>query len=145
MKSTFTSDPHSDRMIGYSHQQQLERQAAQKEMSRSRSLVLSYLLKLKRAIDADHQDLTQALCVRFSEHLIDYVSYGHFRLFEVYAPEPHHVTVVEHVTNLALRFEQRYRNRNRVHLGRLREDLEALALALEARFEVEDEMTVFCD
>lgn len=145
MAAPFISRPPSDRVIGYSHQQQIERQAALKEMSRSRSLVLSYLLKLKKAIDANHQDLVQALCVRFSEHLIDYVSYGHFRLFEVYAPERHHLGVVEHVTNLALHFEGRYRTRNRVNLDRLRNDLEALALALEARFEVEDEMTVFGD
>jgi regulator of sigma D len=123
-------------------QQQIARLATQKEISRSRSLVLSYLLKLKKCIDARHDDLVQALCTRFSEYLIDYISYGHFRLFEVYDPEPHHVTAVAHVTTLALRFDRRYRNQQKINLARLRDDLEELALAMEARFEVEDEMTI---
>ena len=89
------------------NQQQIEYAAVQKEISRSRSLVLSYLLKLKKCIDAEHSDLVQALCTRFSEYLIDYISYGHFRIFEVYKPEGYHLTAVEHVTALALAFDER--------------------------------------
>ncbi|NKC00573.1 MAG: Rsd/AlgQ family anti-sigma factor [Pseudomonadales bacterium] len=127
---------------GQLFQQQTTRLATQKEISRSRALVLSYLLKLKKCIDAQHDDLVQALCTRFREYLIDYISYGHFRLFEVYDPEPHHVTTVEHVTNLALQFDRRYRSQPTINLARLRDDLEELALAMEARFEVEDEITI---
>ena len=124
------------------NQQQIEYAAVQKEISRSRSLVLSYLLKLKKCIDAEHSDLVQALCTRFSEYLIDYISYGHFRIFEVYKPEAYHLTAVEHVTALALAFDERYRNRLDINLKALRADLEELALAMEARFEVEDEVAV---
>ena len=124
-------------------EQQVTRTAVQKEISRSRSLVLSYLLKLKKCIDAHHNDLVQALCTRFSEHLIDYISYGHFRIFELYRPDAYHLTAVEHVTALALAFDERYRAQNNIDLIRLKADLEELALAMEARFEIEDEVTVF--
>ncbi len=55
--------------------------APHKEISRGRALVLSYLMKLNKSIDAQHADLAHALTHRFSECLIDYISYGHFRLF----------------------------------------------------------------
>ena len=99
---------------------------------------MSYLLKLKRCIDAGHQDLAQALAGRFSEATIDYLSYGHFRLFTELPPEPHEEATLSLITDQALEFDARHNQPKDLGLSSCQSDLEALALSLEVRFEIED-------
>ena len=111
-----------------------------RQLGRSRSALLSYLLKLNKCIDATHDDLVQALAQRFNELLVDYVSYGHFRFLDVCTPEAHHLAAIEKSTQLALRFSDKYTTSEQISLINIKTDLEALAFALEVRFEIEDEV-----
>ena len=117
--------------------------AARAALGRHRSAVLSYLFKLNKCIDARHADLVHAVATRFSETLIDYVSFGHFRLFQTWPPEDHHLAAIENSTNQALGFSDRFTS-PRIDLDALRKELETLALALEVRFEIEDEVVGAC-
>ncbi|MCR9259905.1 MAG: sigma D regulator [Pseudomonadaceae bacterium] len=110
------------------------------QLGRSRSALLSYLLKLNKCIDATHDDLVQALAQRFNELLVDYVSYGHFRFLDVCTPEAHHLAAIDKSTQLALRFSDKYTTSEQISLAKIKTDLEALAFALEVRFEIEDEV-----
>ncbi len=110
------------------------------EMSRSRSVVLSYLLKLNRSIDARHGDLVQAIAQRFNEVLVDYVSYGYFRLLGQCSAQTHQLVAIDKTTQQALHFSEKYTTRKKIPLAELKQDLEALAFALEVRFEIEDEV-----
>lgn len=112
----------------------------QKDITRSRSTVLSYILKIKKCLDAHHNDLLEALTKRFSENAIDYISYGHFRLFQDHRLEPHQIAALDSITQQVLQFDNRYARRSHFPPRRFREDLERLAFALEARFEIEDEL-----
>lgn len=111
-------------------------------LERSRSTLLSYLLKLNKCIDAQHNDLAQAIVTRFNEVLIDYISYGHFRLLETCAPLAHQQAAIEKSTQLALQFSDKYTTRQALPLVRLKQDLEALVYALEVRFDLEDEIVI---
>ena len=111
-----------------------------KDITRSRSTVLSYILKIKKCLDARHNDLLEALTKRFSENTIDYISCRHFRLFQDHRLEPHQVAALESITQQVLQFDNRYARRSQFPTLRFREDLERLTFALEARFELEDEL-----
>lgn len=111
-----------------------------KEMGRNRSILIGYLLKLNRCIDASHSDLAQAVAQRFNEELVDYISYGHFRLLESSNPHTHQLVAIEQSTQQALRFTDQYTTRHALPLAELKQDLEALAFALEMRFDIEDEI-----
>ena len=128
-------------LVGLAQAQQIPQNFAttQKEIIRSRSTMLSYILKLKKCIDARHVDLLNALTKRFSESAIDYISYGHFRLFQEYCLEPHQSAALDSITKQILDFDARYSNSVKLNIDQLRTDLETLALALETRFEIEDE------
>ncbi len=115
-------------------------QCIHQEMARTRSALLSYLLKLNKCVDAKHEDLVQALAQRFNELLVDYISYGHFRFLDVCTPEGHHLAAIDKSTQLALRFSDKYTTSRPIKLIKLKADLEALAFALEVRFEIEDEV-----
>ena len=118
----------------------MQQEATQQEISKSRAAVLSYLFKLNKVIDARHADLVHAITERFNDVLVDYVSYGHFKLLMCCEPEPHQIAAIENNTRHALRFSEKYENVTNPELPTLKSDLEALALALETRFELEDEM-----
>ena len=111
-----------------------------RELRVSRAAVLSYLVKLGKCIDAQHQDLVQAVTQRFNEALIDYLSLGHFKLFNENPPSSHTLAALQNITNQALQFSERYANIQTYPLGTLKRDLEELALAMETRFEIEDEL-----
>jgi regulator of sigma D len=114
--------------------------AGRKEIRRGRSTVLSYLLKLNKSIDARHSDLVQAIAQRFNNVLVDYVSYGHFRMLEGRTVERHQLAAIDKTTRQALRFSDRYTTHANIVLSQMKQDLEALAYALEVRFEIEDEV-----
>ena len=128
-------------LAGYQQPEKIPHNLAntQKEIIRSRSLMMSYILKLKKCIDANHLDLVHALTRRFSESAIDYISYGHFRLFQEFCLEPHQSAALDSITTQILNFDSRYTTALHPNIDALRADLESLALALETRFEIEDE------
>ncbi len=112
-----------------------------KEISSSRSNILSYLLKLNKSINANHADLVQAIAQRLNEELLDYVSYGHFRLLAAFTPETHQLVAIDKTTQTVLAFSEKYTTRDPIDLFELKQHLEQLAYNLEVRFEIEDEIT----
>lgn len=109
-------------------------------LASSRARILSYLLKLKKSIDAHHSDLVQAIAQRFIEEVVDYVSYGHFRYLQQYTPETHQLVAIDKTSQTALKFSEKYTTSGPIHLQVLQQDLEHLAYTLEVRFEIEDEI-----
>ena len=114
--------------------------AIPKQISSNRARILSYLLKLKRSIDAQHADLVQAIAQRLNEVLVDYVSYGHIRLLQDLVPEAHQMAGIDKTTQTALAFAEKYTTCGPINLRLLKQDLEQLAFSLEVRFEIEDEV-----
>ena len=112
----------------------------QNTLANSRARILSYLLKLKKSIDANHSDLVQAIAQRFIEEVVDYVSYGHFRYLRQYTPETHQLAAIDKTSQTALKFSEKYTTSGPIHLQVLTQDLEHLAYTLEVRFEIEDEI-----
>lgn len=104
-----------------------------------RQRVLSYLVKLNRALDNRHEDLTGSLLNRFCEVLVDYLSAGHFRAFHTTEPDPFQYVAIADTTRQAMRFNDRFTD-GFAQLGDVKGALEQLALALETRFELEDDM-----
>lgn len=112
------------------------------EIRQSRSTLLSYVLKLKKSIDANHADLAQAITQRFIQSLTDYVSYSHFRLLNSYEAQAHQLVALQNNTAAVLPFTEHYAVASELNLALLKSDLEQLALALEVRFEIEDEIVL---
>ncbi len=111
-----------------------------REISRNRAQVISYLMKLNKCVAANHGDLAQAVAQRFNEVLVDYVSYGHFRFLTCCKPEAHQLVALDRITQQAVAFSEKYSCKADLPLKALQRDLEALAFALETRFEIEDEI-----
>jgi len=113
-----------------------------REIRQSRSTLLSYVLKLKKSIDANHADLAQAITQRFIQSLTDYISYSHFRLLNSYDAQAHQIVALQNNTAEILPFTEHYALVTELDLPLLTANLEQLALALEVRFEIEDEIVL---
>lgn len=106
----------------------------------ARQRVLSYLLKLGHAIDADSADLAEALNTRFCDSLVDYLSAGHFQILERYQPTMDELAAFEATTRQALRFSDQFGNGAPLDLRDFQDRLEALAYVLDARMDIEDDI-----
>lgn len=106
----------------------------------ARQRLLSYLLKLGHAIDADTADLAQAITIRFCDSLVDYLSTGHFQILERYVPSRDEIAAFEATTRQALAFSDQFGNGEPLHLQEFRLRLEELAFVLDTRMDVEDEI-----
>lgn len=110
------------------------------KLATAQTSVLSYLVKLNNAIDADHQDLVQALANRFCDQLIDYVSYAEYRVLPRRSIPDYHHAAIGRITQEVLRFNDLYGTSQTIDVPCLKADLENLALALETRLGIEDEL-----
>ena len=124
----------------FEQQHQNARRKCTRGMLHNRSLLLGYLLKLKRSIDAEHLDLVQAISQRFVEHLTDYISFTHFRWLESSDAQIHQIVAIQNNTCEILDFTEFYTGNRTPEIRSLQQQLERLALALEVRFEIEDEI-----
>ena len=105
-----------------------------------RSRVISYLVKLNHALDKDMSDLAQALLSRFCDTLVDYLSAGHFQVFQRVAPLPHEYAAIESTTQRAMAFNDQFGNLRSVDIPHVKAALEQLAMVLGTRFELEDDL-----
>ncbi len=105
-----------------------------------RQRLLSYLLKLGHAIDADTADLAAAITIRFCDSLVDYLSTGHFQILERYQPSRDEIAAFEATTRQALAFSDQFGNGEPLKLHDFRLRLEELAFVLDTRMDVEDEI-----
>jgi len=115
-------------------------EAQEREFLNCRQRLILYLVKLNQALDNHHQDLAHALLNRFCDTLVDYLSAGHFQLFQRLTPAPHEYVAIESTTWLAVGFSDRYSDCRDLEIAQAREDLEQLAQVLCTRFELEDGM-----
>jgi regulator of sigma D len=106
----------------------------------ARQRLLSYLLKLGHAIDANTADLAQAVTVRFCDSLVDYLSTGHFQILERYRPSRDEIAAFEATTRQALAFSDQFDNGEPLNMTDFRLRLEELAFVLDTRMDVEDEI-----
>lgn len=106
----------------------------------ARQRLLSYLLKLGHAIDANTADLAQAVTVRFCDSLVDYLSTGHFQILERYQPSRDEIAAFEATTRQALAFSDQFGNGEPLQMTDFRMRLEELAFVLDTRMDVEDEI-----
>ena len=116
--------------------------ASDQSFQELRTRVISYLVKLNQALDKQLTDLSQALLGRFCDTLVDYLSAGHFQVFQRIVPTAHEYAAIESTTQLAMAFNDRFGNLLEVDIAELKAELEALALALGTRFELEDDLLI---
>lgn len=106
----------------------------------SRQRLISYLVKLNHALNENLQDLSQALVSRFCDSLVDYLSAGHFQVFQRIVPAADEYAAIESTTRVAMTFNDRFGNIRYVNVPEVKAALEQLALVLGTRFEVEDDI-----
>ena len=112
--------------------------AAEQSFQDSRSRVISYLVKLNHALDKNLNDLSQAILSRFCDTLVDYLSAGHFQVFQRLVPSAATYAAIESTTQQAVAFNDRFGNLQRIDIGTVKAELEVLAQVLSTRFELED-------
>ncbi len=105
-----------------------------------RQRVISYLVKLNHALNENLQDLSQALVSRLCDCMVDYLSAGHFQVFQRIVPAPHEYAAIESTTRVAMTFNDRFGNAQYVDIPEVKIALEQLAVVLGTRFEVEDDI-----
>ena len=105
-----------------------------------RQRLLSVMLKLKSAIDADTQDLATALTERFCDTLVDYLSAGHFQVFQRFVPAGHEYAAIEATTRELMQFNDRFGNGGALDLRELAAALEHTAWVIDTRMELEDDL-----
>ncbi|MEZ5559255.1 MAG: Rsd/AlgQ family anti-sigma factor [Pseudomonadales bacterium] len=113
---------------------------ADESFTQTRQRLISYLIKLNHALNEDLVDLSQALLSRFCDSLVDYLSAGHFRVFQRLALLPREYAAIEATTEAAMSFNDRFGNVRDVDLAALKSGLERIARVLSTRFELEDEL-----
>ncbi len=114
--------------------------ASDKTFADCRQRLIAYLVKLNHALDQDLPDLAQALLQRFCESLVDYLSAGHFNVFQRVSLAADEYAAIEATTQLALCFNDRYGEALSIDSGEVKLSLEHLAQVLGSRFELEDDV-----
>jgi regulator of sigma D len=110
---------------------------------KSRQRLIVELMRTSHALE--HNDFEQSQCIveRFCEQLVDYVSTSYFGLFGTLSPTswttPREYARFDATTSCAMTFSDRHASGVRGSRIRAKQDLAELALALESRFEVEDD------
>lgn len=106
-----------------------------------RQQLLSNLISLSTALDQQHWDIAETLLQRFCKQLTNYLTLGHERVCALEHPDRNLHVAIASTTRIALCFNDRY-SRGTGRLEQVRPALEQLALALETRFELEDDLQV---
>ena len=82
----------------------------------------------------------RVLLARFCDQLVDYLSYGHFRALTAAPPGRPEYAAIAATTATAMAFADRFGNLAAPDWETAREELNALALTLATRFELEDDL-----
>ncbi len=115
-------------------------QKADHSFAECRQRLISYLIKLNNALNEDLVDLSQALLSRFCDSLVDYLSAGHFRVFQRVALLPTEYAAIEATTRTAMVFNDRFGQLKHIEVLEVKVALEHLAQELSTRFELEDDL-----
>ena len=115
-------------------------QTADQSFSECRQRLISYLIKLNKSLNDDLVDLSHAILNRFCDSLVDYLSAGHFRVFQRVALMPTEYAAIEASTRTAMHYNDRFGQLQDIQLPEVRIALEGLAQELSTRFELEDDL-----
>ena len=113
---------------------------ADQSFGECRQRLISYLVKLNQALNDDLPDLAHALLSRFCDSLVDYLSAGHFRVFQRLALPARAYALIEATTEAGVAFNDRFGEATEVRVPEVKAALEQIARALSARFELEDQL-----
>lgn len=113
---------------------------ADRSFGQCRQRLISYLVKLNHALNDDLPDLSQALLSRFCESLVDYLSAGHFRVFQRLSLPAQAYAVIEATTQAGIAFNDRFSELESLRCADIKPALEQMARMLSARFELEDQL-----
>jgi regulator of sigma D len=112
---------------------------------KNRRQLIVDLMKLSNAIEGGLREPAESLLERFCQHMVDYLSNGYFQIYrDVLSPRtwttPREYAIFDSTTATAIAFNDRYAGGGHFETANVRRELASLALALETRFELEDEM-----
>jgi len=112
---------------------------------KGRQQLIVQLMQLSNAAEHNHGAQTQIYLARFCQTLVDYLSNGYFRIYgDLLSPRtwasPRVYAIFESTTSTAMTFNDRHTRNRAVDPASIRQELTGVALALETRFELEDEM-----
>jgi len=124
---------------------QLTAQRAIGVFLKGRQQLIVQLMRLSKAVEHNDGEQTQLYLVKFCQTLVDYLSNGYFRIYgELLTPRtwatPRVYSIFESTTSTAMTFNDRHTRNRTVDPASVRQELTSVALALETRFELEDEM-----
>jgi regulator of sigma D len=112
---------------------------------KSRRQLIVDLMRLSRAIEGNLRDEAEGLLERFCQDMVDYLSVGYFRVFSGLVPPhtwatPREFAIFDATTSAAITFNDHHAGGDHIDVDRIKRELAAVALALETRFELEDEV-----
>jgi len=112
---------------------------------KSRRQLIIDLMKLSNALEGDLRSQAEMLLERFCQRMVDYLSNGYFRVYrDVLSPQtwttPREYAIFDATTETAIAFNDCYAGGGHCEIAAVRRELAGLALALETRFELEDDM-----
>ena len=112
---------------------------------KSRRQLIVELMRLSKALEGDLRDEAEGLLERFCQDMVDYLSVGYFRVFcGLISPHswatPREYAIFDATTSTAMTFNDHHAGGDRIDVTRIKRELAAVALALETRFELEDEV-----
>ena len=113
---------------------------------KSRRQLIVDLMRLSTAIESDLRDDAESLLERFCQQMVDYLSVGYFRVYggllsvqQTWAT-PREYAIFDSTTSTAMTFNDHHAGGDRLDVARIKTELATVALALETRFELEDEL-----
>lgn len=109
------------------------------ELVGCRQRLLSHLISLSKSLDQQRWDIATTMLQRFCNHLTHYLTLGHERASNLENPDIDIYLAIASTTQTAISFSDRYRH-STGRLDQVRPVLEQLALTLETRFELEDDL-----
>ena len=112
---------------------------------KDRQRLIVELMHLSTALEQHQVEQWEIVLDRFCQCLVDYLSNGHFRIFANRTSPTNWVTpreyaILESTTATAMAFNDEHTQGHYIARAKTKAHLAQLALALETRFEFEDEM-----
>lgn len=111
------------------------------QLINARPTLLTRIVKLDNALQANHQDLAEILRCRLCDDLIDYCSRGHFQIFETATERAVAATIaaLSATTDALITFSDKFGEAGATIPAELRANLARLVDVLDTRFDVEDQ------
>lgn len=111
------------------------------QLINARPTLLTRIVKLDSALQANHQDLAEILRCRLCDDLIDYCSRGHFQIFETATDRAVSATVaaLSATTDALITFSETFGEAGVAIPSELRTSLARLVDVLDTRFDIEDQ------